>query len=76
MKIQLIFIGLVLASLGLGFAAIVESDSQSQLDIMHTCYVEYSEADFSKYCRNELDGFGHMVDLQGTARQLAALERL
>lgn len=76
MKIQLFFFGLILATFGLVQSAISDSVSQAQLDIMYNCYIVYSEAEFSEYCRNELDGFGHMVDLQGTARQLAALEAL
>lgn len=76
MKIQLFFIGLALVTLALVTFALLDNVGQAQLDIMYNCYVEYSETEFREYCRNELNGFGHMVDLAGIARQLAALESL
>lgn len=75
-SIKLIFIGIALATFALFNAAIMDSAGQSQLDIMYNCYIVYDEQQFRENCRNELDGFGHMVDLQASRRQYAALESL
>ncbi len=74
--IHTIIFGIILITFALFGAAIVDNDSQAQLDIMYTCYNEYTEAEFAQYCRNELDGFDHIIDLQGSARQYAALASL
>lgn len=74
--IAIVLTGVVLIMFAAFNAAISDNVTQAQLDITYNCYITYSESEFADYCRNELDGFGHLVDLQGTARQYAALESL
>ena len=40
-----------------------DNHSRAQLEISYRCNLEYVESDHQRYCRNELDGFGHLVDL-------------
>ena len=76
MKIQLVFFGIILAMFAALNAELSENVSQAQLDIMYNCYIQYDEQQFRDNCRNELDGFGHMIDLAASRRQYAALASL
>jgi len=44
-------------------AEISRNVSEYQLNAFYSCYVEFSEKEFSERCRNELDGFGHLTVL-------------
>ena len=74
--IKIIFFGIIAIMFAASYAELSDNVSQAQLDIMYNCHIVYTEAEFSKNCRNELDGFGHYVDLSASARQFSALESL
>jgi len=73
---NIIIVGIILIVFAELEADILDNVGQAQLDIAYNCYIEYSEIEFSKYCRNELDGFGHYVDLSGSIWHFAALESI
>lgn len=74
--IHAVVFGIVLVAFAMFNAAIIDNIGQAQLDITYTCQIVYSPAERVDYCRNELAGFGHLLDRQGTHRQYAALASL
>jgi len=44
-------------------AEIADNVSRYQLNAAYKCYVELTEEEFAKRCRNERDGFGHLLIL-------------
>jgi len=65
---HLIIVGIILVVFAALKADILDNVGQAQLDIMYNCHIVYTEAEFKKNCRNELDGFGHYIDLSAGAR--------
>lgn len=60
-----VFIGVSLIAFALVNSAIADSVSTYQLDAVYLCSIEFSETEHAARCRNELDGFGHLVILSG-----------
>ncbi len=58
-----IFAGVCLIAFALVNAAISDSVSTYQLDAVYACSIQFTEAEHKARCRNELDGFGHLLVL-------------
>ena len=60
-----VFIAVSLIAFALVNSAIADSVSTYQLDAVYLCSIEFTETEHQARCRNELDGFGHLVILAG-----------
>ena len=58
-----IFGAVCLIAFALMNAAVSDSVSTYQLDAVYLCAIEFNEAEHKARCRNELDGFGHLLIL-------------
>ena len=62
--IELSFFGLIAIVLFCVFASTLGNVGQYQIDAVYSCSIAFTEAEHKARCRNELDGFGHLVILR------------
>jgi hypothetical protein len=61
--IELSLFGIIAVIITCVAVACLDNVGTYQLDATYSCSIEFTEAEHKARCRNELDGFGHLLVL-------------